>query len=649
MNKQMSAHSEREGAWDAGKTVTDALLVAAVNEAKESVVITDADLCAPGPRIVYVNAAFTRMSGYTADEVLGKSPRILQGPATDRAVIARLKETLARGDVFQGETINYRKDGGAFHVEWQISPVRDRDGKITHFASFQQDISARRRAEQRLAESEQRYRMLVERSPGAIFVHSEEKFVFANAAAATLLGAATTDELLGLSLWSVVHPDFHAAIRAHIVTLATDQATPSFELRFNRLDGSAVDVEVIGLAFTFDGKAAVQVIAFDLTQRRQLEEQFRRAQRLESFSMLASGIAHDLNNVLAPIQIAAPLLRHEGINPKTRETILFDIERSVERGAELIRQIHDFSHGLGGKHQTVEAAAFVRDVVRVLEKILPPNVRIERRVAPDMGLLRGATAPLHQLVLNLALNAGEAMPHGGRLTLTVEKRVIDEAPAIAAGNARAGAWVVIDVSDTGEGIPDELLPKIWAPFFSTKPKRAHAGLGLSTAKAIVEEHGGFISVKSTVGVGTCFSVYLPAGEECASRAPEVKPAARGCGELILIVDEQPKSRLVSTAILLRQGFGVLACGDRDEALQLMRTRRDDVRLVLISLSLPDGRAAELAAEIRQLARAIRIVATGMQTDAARSGLATSFDDVLPEAASVEDTLAMVHALIPANA
>lgn len=246
------------------------LLAASAHLARESIVITDAAIDLPGPRIVFVNAAFTNMTGYTAEDVLGKTPRILQGPKTSRVLLDRLRATLAQGKVFNGEGINYRKDGSEFYIDWQIAPLRGTDGAITHFLAFQRDITEQKRAEQVLAESEERYRLLVESSPDAMLVQAEGKIVFANVATAKLLGAERPEMIVGMAFTDILPPDCRAEGQQRLVESAA-RVTPLSQQTLVRVDGVPVKVESIGIPITFAGKPAVQIILHDLTERLLLE------------------------------------------------------------------------------------------------------------------------------------------------------------------------------------------------------------------------------------------------------------------------------------------------------------------------------------------------------------------------------------------
>src|SRR5580658_5331902 len=249
----------------------------------------------------------------------------------------------------------------------------------------------------------------------------------------------------------------------------------------------------------------------DGAARKRLDQQYQRTQRLESIGMLASGIAHDLNNVLAPIILAAPVLREHATNPEDLR-IITSLEKSAERGVELVRQILSFAHGAGSVQQIVQIKHLLQEALTVAGETFPKNIRVEDNFPGNLWPIMADPTQIHQVLLNLCVNARDAMQDGGTLWLSAENCLLDEVTARKIGGARPGAWVVLHVEDSGTGIPAEALSQIWEPFFTTKGEGKGTGLGLSTVRSIVENHNGFISLKTQPGRGTIFRVYLPAAE-----------------------------------------------------------------------------------------------------------------------------------------
>jgi len=341
-----------------------------------------------------------------------------------------------------------------------------------------------------------------------------------------------------------------------------------------------------------------------------MDEQSLRAQRLESIGMLASGIAHDLNNVLAPIILAAPELREHATHPEDLR-IIASLEKSAERGVALVRQILAFAQGVGGGRQLVDVRHLLRETANVMRETFPKNIRLEDNVPTNLVPIMADPTQIHQVILNLCVNARDAMPSGGTLRLGAENCRLDQEAASKFDGAAAGNWLVLHIEDTGAGIPDENLSHIWEPFFTTKDSGKGTGLGLSTVRGIVESHQGFISLKTTPGQGTTFRVYLPATEIPVNGAAAIPPRARasnGKGELVLIVDDEPQIREVTAAILSRHGYRVLTAGDGIEAVAIFASRSSEFSVVVTDLRMPNLDGAALAHIVRRLNPSVRTLA-----------------------------------------
>ena len=337
--------------------------------------------------------------------------------------------------------------------------------------------------------------------------------------------------------------------------------------------------------------------------------------------MLASGIAHDLNNVLAPIILAAPVLREHITNPDDLR-IITSLEKSAERGVNLVRQILAFAQGVGGGRQLVEVRHLLRETVSVIGETFPKNIRLDDWVPDDLWPITADPTQIHQVILNLCVNARDAMPAGGTLSLRAENCLLDERAAKKIEGATAGAWLVLHFEDTGTGIPDEALSHIWEPFFTTKEAGRGTGLGLSTVRGIVESHNGFVSLKTLAGKGTTFRVFLPAAEVRAigsHAAPVNGRAIRGNGELILIVDDEPQIRDITAAILSRHGYRVLLAGDGTEAVAIFASRSSEINAIVTDLRMPNLDGIALANVAQHLNPAVKILAM--------SGLSSAGGDI----------------------
>ncbi|MEO8677769.1 MAG: ATP-binding protein [Vicinamibacterales bacterium] len=339
---------------------------------------------------------------------------------------------------------------------------------------------------------------------------------------------------------------------------------------------------------------SILTINTDVTERRQLEQQFLRAQRMESIGTLAGGIAHDLNNVLTPIMLSLELMKEDNPTPATRE-ILDTIGASARRGAEMVRQVLSFARGVEGRRVEIDAGALVAEVERMARDTLPKNIDIRTRVEPGLPLLLGDPTQLHQVLLNLCVNARDSMPEGGQMSISAE-------PAVGAGLAIQSGLpsplpmaVILQVEDTGTGISPEILHKIFDPVFTTKDPGKGTGLGLSTSQSIVKSHGGHLLVDSVVGRGTRFRVFLPAstGVETPIAAAEIPAPSPSERQTVLVVDDEAAIRRIAQRTLQAAGYRVLLAANGAEAVEVFRAHHADVTVVLMDMTMPilDGAPA----------------------------------------------------------
>jgi two-component system, cell cycle sensor histidine kinase and response regulator CckA len=346
---------------------------------------------------------------------------------------------------------------------------------------------------------------------------------------------------------------------------------------------------------------SVLAINTDITARKQLEQQFLRAQRMESIGVLAGGIAHDLNNVLSPIMMAVEILASRYPDAASQQ-VLEILATSANRGAGMIRQVLQFARGVEGERMLIQPSHVVRDIRKVAGETFPKAIEMEAVAAKDLWLISADPTQIHQVLLNLSVNARDAMmPQGGTLRISAANVTLDATEASMIDGGRPGAYVCIQVSDTGVGMSPAVMARMFEPFFTTKEAGKGTGLGLSTTIGIVRNHGGFVDVRSTPGAGTTFKVYFPAAVDAAAEAETIAPVEipRGHGELVLIVDDEPGVRAVTEETLKEFGYRVVTASDGAEACAVFAQERGAVDVVLTDLMMPvmDG-----AAMIRALKR-----------------------------------------------
>ena len=350
-------------------------------------------------------------------------------------------------------------------------------------------------------------------------------------------------------------------------------------------------------------------LVFDVTERVLRDRQLLRTQRLESVGRLASGIAHDLNNILSPVLMGADLLLDAVQDPNGRN-LLDMIKASAQRGGAILRQLLMFGRGEEEGHGVLALEPLIRDMLKIVAETFPKNVSVQSRVAPDLPAVLGNVTHLHQVLMNLCINARDAMPAGGRLTLDARAETVDADLAKACAVPAVGPHVVLEVADTGTGIPPGILDKIFDPFFTTKPAGKGTGLGLSTVLGLVRSHRGFIRVDSRPGAGTRFRIYLPAAP-AEGPAPGATAAAAlppGHGEGVLVVDDEPAAREIVRQILARHGYRVETAASGEEALALVDRDPARIQLVITDLMMPGMDGAALLRHLRRSAPDLKAIA-----------------------------------------
>jgi len=387
----------------------------------------------------------------------------------------------------------------------------------------------------------------------------------------------------------------------------------------NRSKDGRMFNEAMTIAPIRDAGGAIRhfvAIKEDITEKKALEGRLARAQRLESIGLLASGVAHDLNNVLAPILMSIDWLKNRYPTPESHQ-ILNVMESSAQRGAGVVRQILTFAHGIEGERLEIVPKHLIREVQQMVSGTFPPGIEVDVHFAPDLKTVIGDATQLHQVLLNLAVNARDAMPNGGSLAISAENRRLDEREARLIVDARPGDYVLFTVSDTGTGIPPEILDRIFDPFFTTKAKGRGTGLGLSTVHGLVRSHGGFVTVNSALGVGSRFNVFIPA----AAAAPaQPKPQGgglrlQGDGRRLLLVDDELAVRRVGEEVLSHFGFSVVTAADGIEALEKFREFDGRFAAVITDVGMPRMGGDDLAAALRSLAPDLSIIAsTGIMSE-----------------------------------
>ncbi len=711
------------------------LLNTCVSHLNDIVLITEAEpIDEPGPRIVFVNEAFERLTGYTRAETLGKSPRFLQCKNTDQRILTEIRQALAQHQPIRRQIINRGKDGGEYWLDMDIVPIFNAAGTCTHFVAIERDITEeknseeqllwktaffeaqvnsaldgilvvnsegqkilqnqrmidlwnlpgeindeiddrrrfewvtaqvknshqfaekvaylyahpdevsrdelelvdgrffdrysapvlgkdgkrygriwafrditdRKRADERIAEQA----ALLDKARDAILVRDlEGKILFWNQGAERMYGW-TSGEVVGQNIGGLLYTNSKKFEEAN--GLAISQGEWHGELQHLTKDRHEITVEARWTLIRDNEGRPKSVLAIntDITEKKKIEAQFMRAQRMESIGTLAGGVAHDLNNILAPIMMSIDILKLTATDPQAQK-ILETIEVSAKRGADIVRQVLTFARGLEGERVEVDPKRLLKDLENIIKDTFPKDIRLHFSVSNETWTILGDPTQVHQILLNLCVNARDAMPNGGRLAVGVENCVLDEQYAAMNLQAKAGRYVNFSVTDSGTGMPPGLIEKIFEPFFTTKDLNKGTGLGLSTVMAIVKSHDGVINVYSEPGKGTTFKVYLPAMETSSEARKEQSEAAslpRGNGETILVIDDEASILTITGQTLQAFGYQVLTATDGADAVAVYARHENEIAAVLTDMMMPvmDGPATIHA--LTRMNPAIKIVA-----------------------------------------
>jgi len=551
-------------------------------------------------RILFFNPAAERLFGYAEAEILGRKVNdLMPSLYADEhdAYMANycktgIKKIIGIGREVQGK----RKDGTFFPMDLAVAEAKLPDHRI--FVGTVRDITDRKRHEERIREQAS----LLDRVHEGIVVRDlDDRIRFWNRGAEALFGWSVA-EVLGnyaLDFLRGVGVDDAETIRR----TALERGEWSGQLEKHTRSGRQIIVDCYWSRLDDDAgrPRGFVVLYIDVTDKKHLERRSLRAQRVESIGVLAGGIAHDLNNVLTPVLMAVKLLRSD--RPAMERLALLDTaQASIERGIGMLRQLLTFAGGGKAERVSLDVANVVHEVVEMLSHTIPKSITIEEDVSPDLWGVSGDATQLVQVLVNLCVNARDAMPNGG--TLRIDARNISWTVDMQHKHpdAKAGPKVGISVADTGNGIPKESLDRIFDPFYSTKKFGEGTGLGLSTAAGIVRAHGGFIDVYSEIGRGTKMIVYLPADTSSVpaegTRAPA--SAAPGRGELILVIDDEPMILATMRIMLEENGYRILTANDGEEGLQEFRLAAGKVGAVILDMMMPKMDGVATLKAIREL-------------------------------------------------
>ncbi|XHR29374.1 MAG: PAS domain S-box protein [Chthoniobacteraceae bacterium] len=588
-----------------------------VEQSPISVVITDIF-----GNIQYVNPKFTESTGYTREEVIGNNPRMLKSGELSAARYEELWNAITSGQEWRGEFHNRKKNGELFWQSASISPITNKAGAITQFLAIEEDITDRKRTEAALKESEERFFKAFNTAPAIMVIMTlgEGLCIEVNNAFVEASGY-TRQEALGRhfrDLGIMDEPD----IDAMIAKLQSQGKVVNEECGASRKNGEKLIGIVSADLIEINGEACVVATMLDITERKQMEEKFLRVQRMESIGALAGGMAHDLNNILAPILMSASMLRDQKLSDPSRQ-LVSGIEEAAQRGANIVNQVLTFARGVKGKHTVINASELAGEIAKMVKEIFPKSIIFSFNVPSMLWNISGDTTQLQQVFLNLCVNARDAMLEGGSLTLGVDNIEVDEAFAHMVPSATAGRYVQFSVTDTGTGIPPKIVDRIFEPFFTTKEPGKGTGLGLSTAVGIVRSHGGFLKVESEIGKGSIFRVYIPATNSAVRKKEKTDQPAiiRGNGETLLVVDDEPEILEIICSILQQNNWKTISATDGVEGVASFLMHSGKIKALITDMVMPNMDGLGLIRSVRKLSPDLPIlVASGFSNEESRGEL-----------------------------
>lgn len=518
----------------------------------------------------------------------------------------------------------------------------------TLFEQVQTKLSERKRSEETIREQA----ALLDVTTDAIFVQAlDHQILFWNKGAERLYGWLASESLT-MSANELLEEDTSTQVE-ELQKTVTETGSWQGELHQVTKDGKQILVESRWtLMHDEQGQAkSILVVNTDITQKKQLEREFLHAQRLESIGTLASGLAHDLNNILTAILTISQLLQLKLPNvDELTHRLLKMQETNVKRGAALVKQMLSFAHRAEDKRTTLQVKHLIFEIRQIANQTFPKSIEVCTDIEPELCTVCADATQLHQVLMNLCINARDAMPNGGTLKISADNFFIDENYTRMNLDARVGSYIVITVSDTGMGIPPELLDKIFEPFFTTKELGKGTGLGLSTVNSIIKNHGGFINVYSEVGRGTQFKVYLPAVQETETQQAEDLELPLGNGEFILVVDDEVEICEITKTSLETYNYNVMTASDGLDAIALYAQYKDKISVVLMDMVMPSMDGSKTILVLKKINPLVQVIAVSglASTDIDSVTMDTGVQAFLPKPYTAQQLLKTLHSVLSTN-
>ncbi|WP_375468535.1 response regulator [uncultured Nostoc sp.] len=558
--------------------------------------------------------------GLTVEEMLGKQDLDII-PVEDAQHLITIKRGVLTTGVGTREEVSITIKDSTRYYDLTVEPLRNESQEVVGVTCASIDISEKQAAlreqqaalrDRKLAEEKIREQAaLLDVTTDAICVRDlNNQIIFWNKGAETLFGWQAT-EACGKNANELLFDEPSPELEAALLQVISKGKWQGELTKLTKMGKEILVASRWSLVCDEQGKPkSILTVDTDITDKKLLEAQLFRAQRLESIGTLASGIAHDLNNILTPILAGAQLLplKFPNLDERTRHLVEI-LEINAKRGADLVKQVLSFARGVEGKRISLQLRHLIVELAKILKETFPKSIEVSTDVPQDLWMVSGDSTQLHQVLMNLCVNARDAIPSSGILSISAENLLIDENYARMNLEAKEGPYTVITVFDTGVGIPREILDRIFEPFFTTKDVGQGTGLGLSTVLGIIKSHGGFVNVYSEPGNGTSFKVYLPAVEGMETITLEELPPQRGHGELILVVDDEVAIQEITRTSLEAHNYKTLIASDGMEAIALYAQYRDKISAVLMDIMLPSLDGLTAIRTLLKINPQVRIIAS----------------------------------------
>lgn len=588
----------------------------ALEAAANGIVITDTN-----GKVLWANAAVSRLTGYSTKELIGQNPRTLKSGKHDALFYKKLWETILSGQVWDGEIINKRKDGSFYVERMTITPVKGEGKEIISFIAVKEDVTEQKMISEALHESDERYSLALSAAGiGTWMWNFERQSFFLDEYARPLFGAQHLDfsETYDAFL-NFIHEDDRGRINQELKDAAEKHDYYHTTFRVVWPDQSVHNLAIRGRVFKGESGKVERMsgVFWDVTEHKMLEAQLRQSQKMEAVGRLAGGIAHDFNNLLTIINCYSELLALR-ISPDDKAySHVIAIKDAGERAALLTKQLVAFSRREITSLVLIDLNKTLVSLRQMLVRLVPENIKIEVESDPSLAQIRADLGQVNQVLMNLVVNARDALPQGGKIKIKAQNVFVSNAEAEKNPGMKEGEFVRLTVSDNGEGMPEHVCKKIFEPFFTTKAQGKGTGLGLATCYGIVKQSNGYIRVESEVGKGTTFEIDFPVASDQGSSENDsetrTKQSAHGGRETILLVEDERQVRELVTHILTGKGYQVLTAEDGSAAQEVL-SKTPRIHLVLTDLVMPRMGGRQLADLIKKKWPRVKIIFMSGHTD-----------------------------------